>query len=68
MEMKWNDSDKQFFYFRLEEQALWHEEFKKSRAHISSNLHVLHPALRQSLAICKEHLNTITLAKCDCYK
>ena len=29
------------------------------------HLHVLHPALRQCLSICKDHLNTTTMANCD---
>jgi hypothetical protein len=32
------------------------------------NLHVLHPALRQSLSICKQYLNTTTLANCSGFR
>ena len=42
-------------------------EFLKTRKKIRENLHVLHPALRQSLSLCKDNLNTITLADCECY-
>ena len=51
--------------FRKIQEAPWHKEYKKNQSRILNNLHVLHPALRQSLNICKDHLNNTTLANCD---
>ena len=48
--------------------APWHKEFKKNRRRILINLHVLHPALRQSLNICKHYLNATTLANCSGFR
>lgn len=47
--------------------APWHDDFKRNRKKLLINLHVLHPALRQSLSLCKTNLNTITLANFRCY-
>ncbi len=50
-----------------DKRAPWHEDFKRNRRKILRNLHLLHPALRQSLSLCKDHLNSITLADFNCY-
>ena len=53
---------------RKDKEAPWHKEFKKNQRRILINLHVLHPALRQCLSICKDHLNTTTMANCDGFR
>ena len=50
---------------RKDKEAPWHKEFKKNQKRMLIHLHVLHPALRQCLSICKDHLNTTTMANCD---
>lgn len=53
---------------RKNQEAPWHKDYKKNRVRILHNLHVLHPALRTSLSICKDHLNNTTLANCDGFR
>ena len=50
-----------------DKRAPWHDDFVRNRRRILRHLHLLHPALRQSLSLCKDHLNSITLADFDCY-
>ena len=56
------------WFYRKDKEAPWHKEFKKNQRRILINLHVLHPALRQCLSICKDHLNTTTLANCSGFR
>ena len=55
-------------FLRKDKEAPWHKEFKRNQRRILINLHVLHPALRQCLSICKEHLNNTTLANCQGFR
>ena len=48
--------------------ATWYDDFIKNRKIISIHLHILHPAIRNILGICKDHLNHITMADCKHFR
>ena len=48
--------------------AEWYDDFIKNRKIISIHLHILHPAIRNILGICKDHLNNITMADCKHFR
>ena len=48
--------------------ASWYDDFIKNRKIISIHLHILHPAIRNILGICKDHLNNITMADCKHFR
>jgi hypothetical protein len=48
--------------------ASWYDDFIKNRKIITIHLHILHPAIRNILGICKDHLNYITMADCKHFR
>ena len=48
--------------------ATWYDDFIRNRKIISVHLHILHPAIRNILGICKDHLNNITMADCKHFR
>ena len=48
--------------------ATWYDDFIRNRKIISIHLHILHPAIRNILGICKDHLNNITMADCKHFR
>ena len=48
--------------------AAWYDDFIRNRKIISIHLHILHPAIRNILGICKDHLNNITMADCKHFR
>ena len=46
----------------------WHDDFVASKENIKLNLHMLHPSMQSTLAICQDALSSILVVDCTDFR
>lgn len=46
----------------------WHEDYIAAKDTMRTNLHILHPSMQATLAVCQDALNDLLVVDCSSYR